>query len=499
MQEQATRTAPKSRLFAVLIFLAGLAAFFLSAGRYNLSVCAWIWPACLLYTVRHTRRVLPMLGIAVLSYAVLVLCCVGIVDTSVNDLFIVAISFAEYALAFALDRAFYPALKRRIGAASVLFFPLVYVSLLALGQLLIVIAYTPDYTQTGLPALMQAAAVIGARGLTVLVFCFSTVLLYVIESRDRPASAKRAAAVYGAVLLLTVLAGSARLAFSTVRGDYTVKVAANATALNIDDNDIAPLSEDFAVFQDRARRAAAGEAEILCFGEEAFFLAPEEVDAFQQMAAETARENHLCILVPVEISAPKDGSGQLALNKEFMFSADGELLVDYTKTKLVPLLEDTKYETGDGNIPFSEITLKNGRTLGVSSLICFDSDTALYAAQMDDRTQLLMVPSWCWSAMDPFHNSVERFRAIENGVSLLNPTVETKSIALDWMGDIISFSDTRVVEPDCLTFSDVPIREPASPTPFRRIGAVLNVIYAAAAAALLIVAVIECLRSRKSR
>ena len=209
------------------------------------------------------------------------------------------------------------------------------------------------------------------------------------------------------------------------------------------------------------RDAAAQQAEILVFNEEAFELDDSDEERFIQECASLAAENSIAVLLGLDVRDTDGSEGGKSLNKIVMFGTDGTILSSYQKAKLIPVLE-SGYERGDGNIPSDRIEL-NEKSIKIAYLICYDSNFPAYVRQIEPDTDLLLLPSWDWSAVTELHAKLCRTIAVENDIYILKPTYDGISVAIDPSGQIFHKSTTDETGYEQIQLVDIPIKSASVP------------------------------------
>ncbi|MCK4937309.1 MAG: hypothetical protein KAR85_01750, partial [Methanosarcinales archaeon] len=92
----------------------------------------------------------------------------------------------------------------------------------------------------------------------------------------------------------------------------------------------------------------------------------------------------------------------------------------------------------------------------LASVICYDADFPNYVRQAGKaNADLMLIPSDDWEAITPLHARMASFRSIENGFSMIRPTFEGLSIAVDYHGNILSQMNDFTTE-DVVMIADVP-------------------------------------------
>lgn len=169
-------------------------------------------------------------------------------------------------------------------------------------------------------------------------------------------------------------------------------------------------------------------------------------------------------------------------NIEVFLNPEGGVEWTYVKSHLVPFMEDTLYEQGDGTIYVSHTPYGN-----ISSTICYDSDYPSFTQSVGATdADILIVSAWDWDAIIGYHSQSSSFRAIENGVSMVKSTNCGSTIAVDYNGKTLNMSDTFTTDSGKVLVADVPTE--GIITIYSLIGDVFDWICLAALIALFVVA-----------
>ncbi len=92
---------------------------------------------------------------------------------------------------------------------------------------------------------------------------------------------------------------------------------------------------------------------------------------------------------------------------------------------------------GDGTIPVIYTKYAN-----ISPSICYDADFPRLIAQTgNSETEILLIPASDWIDISPYHSHITRFRAVENGISVVKSVRNGLSVAYDPYGRIVRESD----------------------------------------------------------
>lgn len=104
--------------------------------------------------------------------------------------------------------------------------------------------------------------------------------------------------------------------------------------------------------------------------------------------------------------------GNTHSNKFLLYGPEG-LVWDYSKAHTVPIVE-ANITAGPATIPIEDTPF--GRLGGA---ICYDMDFPLYIRQAGEQgVDIMLQPSWTWSAMGERHFYDNALRAVENGFTL---------------------------------------------------------------------------------
>jgi apolipoprotein N-acyltransferase len=92
---------------------------------------------------------------------------------------------------------------------------------------------------------------------------------------------------------------------------------------------------------------------------------------------------------------------------------------------------------GDGELATADVDdIRTGHA------ICYDMDFPSFIQQAGTRNvDILFAPSSDWREVRFLHAASARFRAIENGCSLVRPTMQGLSIATDPYGRMLAYQD----------------------------------------------------------
>jgi apolipoprotein N-acyltransferase len=446
------RRAPRWR--ASLLLLAGATLLLLfSNGADTVALAAWLAPVLMLRFLRTSR---PWVGLPAAYAAMVAAFAFGFrgmapVPGALFYVVIAAFGLALF-LPYLVDRLLAPRLS---GLAATLVFPTAWV---AAEWLLSRAPYgswgSIAYSQYGDLALLQILTVTGIWGVTFLIGWFAAVANLVWEEGLGPGRARTWAIVCAATIAGAIAIGGVSLAVSAPTGQ-TVRVAGlsrrelPATAIpgasdRLSDSkatadDLASLRQAYAVTSDdllaRSEREMRAGAKIVLWGEaNASVLKADEAALVARGQALAARYR---AYLGMTLAVRRPGRQASIENRIVLVQPDGSIAWAFDKARPVPGGEAFMQVPGTGRL--SVAATPYGR---LSSVICFDADFPDLVAQAGAlRTDILLVPSNDWPAIDPWHTQMASFRAIEQGVNLVRQTSQGLAAAYDYQGRQLAAAD----------------------------------------------------------
>lgn len=174
---------------------------------------------------------------------------------------------------------------------------------------------------------------------------------------------------------------------------------------------------------------------------------------FIEQGQQFAARNQVYLFFPMAVFMPdKFDSGQPYLeNKVLTIDPEGAILNTYYKNVPVPDLEPSV--PGDGQLHVFDTPYGK-----ISPAICYDADFPSMLRQLSQlETELLVLPSGDWDAIDPIHGRMALIRGIENGCAVLRPVNQARTLASDAYGRVLA-SDDFFADEDHLLIVDLPIQ-----------------------------------------
>jgi apolipoprotein N-acyltransferase len=469
------QTVPPKDNRAWLWLLIGAALLPFAQFQTVLPLAAWLAPVFLLRFARTQRLWIAILGLVLAHYAATVVAMRNILPAPA--IYLIGLAGVTGVATYLADRL----LARRLnGLARTLVFPAATVAADWLfGQGSLGTVGSTAYAHVGNLPLSQVVSVVGIWGLVFLTAWLAPIANQVWEQRLDGRTLRLVVVPFVTILLAVVLAGSARLAFSTPPA-ATVRVAALAAdralwhGLSVPrwsdlaaagDSVRAQARDQFAPIVDelleRTRQQARAGAKIVVWSEAAAFVLKEDEPALLDRARALAREQGIYLQIGA-VFALRTDRFPFAENRAILIDPSGAVLWDYYKT-IHPLDDASIFAPGPGVIP--AVDTPYGR---LATVICFDADfPALVRQAGQARADILLAPSNDWQPVHIMHARVAELRAIENGVALVRPTGNGITVAVDRLGQPLATADYYAT--DKLTMAaEVPTQ--GSATLYARIG-----------------------------
>jgi apolipoprotein N-acyltransferase len=401
--------------------------FLFSHGKWTIPICSWF---AFVFLIRFHRTTLRPL-LALLTLWVGMSACQSFMYDGllpVKGLLFHAVCLlvgATWVLPFIVDWLLY---RRLDGFASTFLWPLLMVTINYF-----LAAYLPSlaHSQIEYLSLIQIVSITGMGGLVFLIYWFAATLNRIWESEFEWTLTKRDGAIFLGALLLVLVYGETRLAFANSQGE-TLQVA----MINLQRNRLGSLDrfqpdivrDLFAV----SKKAVSADAKVIAWSEANVDIPLDYEDELVELGKEFAKDNQVFLFM----SFRSFSTLSLNENKTIGISPGGDIVVDYLKSNLVPGIE-TQTRKGDG-----EVAIANINDIRTGHVICYDVDFASYIRQAGRRdVDILFVPSSDWREIRFLHATSARFRAVENGCSLVRPTVQGLSIATDPYGRMLAYHD----------------------------------------------------------
>ena len=347
--------------------------------------------------------------------------------------------------------------KKISGFASTLVFPAAWVSVEFIFSKVSLLSTfgVIGYTQSGYLPLVQIVSITGIWGLSFVILWFSSVVNWVWLNQFRVEPVKNGVATYAAIMLAVLLYGEFRLHDSHF--EKSVRVVASSSSYEVrrlfrealKSGSYPPLSVNISTFNDFMDKTAIPGSKIIFWQEYALITSEADEGQIIEHACIKARERGIYLGLPMGVVKTK-GRKQLLENKVVWIAPDGRVLSRYIKSYTAP------WETSSNPIKRISTFKTDFGTAG--SVICFDMDfPSLIRQSAENKVELMLVPSYDWRGIAPFHSYMAVFRAVENGFSLIRAAGDSGvSISSDPYGRVLSYLDNKLSS-DKIMVVDLPI------------------------------------------
>jgi len=449
-------------------------------------LCPWLYLPCFLYVSRNMTRKLDYVLWSVFWCASFMVRYWGIMNPFSPWVSLV-LQFAAvvvFSLPFWLDRCF---CRKNHSLAALFIFPFACAALDYTQELLrIGSLFSLAQTQFDNKPLLQIASVLGAKGIVLVLALWASFIVHYRKNR-------RAVLLCLAGVLLLHLSGLIRISIHT-------PVIEAAEKLTIGWSGEPVTSETFfgdependpetslACLDKALAEAKQKGVELLCFPEESFYVDTAHHNDFIEAACKLAAKYSVNVLLSVESDDP-EAEEEKGINECLFIDAQGVVREDYYKTMLIPAGEEPYYVGGDGVLP--EIDLQIGQeTLKLTYAICFDGDFASYVRTMPEGTDLFIDVSWDWDEVDELHYRIIGLRAVENGLTVVKPTIAGYSTVTDYLGNIRSVTHSDDTGYTGVNLVELPLAK--CDTIYGRFGGLIDILYFAGLTVFVFISIAE--------
>ncbi|KAH3762524.1 BamA/TamA family outer membrane protein [Pelomyxa schiedti] len=139
-----------------------------------------------------------------------------------------------------------------------------------------------------------------------------------------------------------------------------------------------------------------------------------------------------CFILEVYETESTNSTWLSSTNRIHIFSPNGTMVLDYTKTYPVWGAEDF-ITPGDGHISY--VDTPYGR---IAAVVCADAGYPTLIQQAGrDKVDIMLVPSEDWQSIYRLTTRLMMFRAVENGMVQVRATIRGRSQAVDPRGNLL--------------------------------------------------------------
>ena len=189
-------------------------------------------------------------------------------------------------------------------------------------------------------------------------------------------------------------------------------------------------------FLEGSRREARAGARLIVWPETNLLVFKEDEPAFLTRAQQLAADERVYLAMGMGTVRP--GAALPLENKLIVIDPSRRVVASYLKSHAVPGWEAGIMRRGDGHVPV--IPTSDGR---IAAVICFDADFPEFIRQAaQGAADVLIVPSNDWKAIKSIHFQMVAFRAIENGLPLVQAASSGLSGVFDPWGRVLGVPTT---------------------------------------------------------
>jgi len=307
--------------------------------------------------------------------------------------------------------------------------------------------------------LQQLLSLFGISGFIFVSSWFASTINYMWENNFDWGKSKKTAITFVAIALAIFVFGAIKTSSSSPEQD-TVEIAAilvlpeEGDAMSMDemwaDRLVSPFEDSVSGIEESTKTAASNGARIVSFQEFAMMINEEDEGKLREEYKRIAKENDVYLSISYATYA-KEGKGE---NKHIFIDNNGEIQLDYTKRYVSGMAEIDLGEAGyflKGPEIIQSVDTPYGR-IGVS--ICRDLEMPDYMRQAGRANVDIMLSS-AWENPKGLIIHSSYMRTIEHGFSLVRPTQDGITVAVDYNGNILDQMDSA--DPgDGILYADIP-------------------------------------------
>jgi apolipoprotein N-acyltransferase len=421
---------------------------FFSFGKWIIPLAVWLG---IVFSIRFIRTQPPVRGLIIYVFASMIplyFTLQGMPIPGMSYFVFVAAAGLIGVLPFLAERLITPRLN---GFVSTLVLPMAWTSLDYVSSVTSGSWGSLAYTQYGNLPLLQVLSITGMWGITFLIAWFASVVNWAWERQFEWKKIRVGAMVYAGILALVFLFGIVNLIFLPASDSVKVASIAAHEILLADPNtqvflqrlssgeiteaELESLRLKFNATNDdlleRSKREARSGAKIIYWAEANSLVLKQDEAGLIEQGRMLAHQEGIYLGMAI---GTLNHSHKLWEDKIVLIEPSGEIAWEYFKARSAPGEGSMQ---GDGKILASDTPY--GR---IASSICYDMDFPNLILQAGEaEVDMMLTPANDWKKFAPLHMKMATFRAIENGFSLVRPTSDGSSVAVDYRGRVLETMD----------------------------------------------------------
>lgn len=344
--------------------------------------------------------------------------------------------------------------------------------------------------------LQQLLSLFGISGFIFVSSWFASTINYMWENNFNWSKSKRTVITFVAIALAIFSFGAIKVSSSSPEQN-TVKIAAiilvpeEGDAVSMEEifehKLVTPFERTISKIGNLTRTAASNGAKIVSFQEFAMVIYEEDVERLREEYKEIAKENNVYLSINYAYFA-KEGKGE---NKHLLIDNNGEIQLDYTK----------RYLFGIGDIGETGVFIKGPEIIQsietpygkIGLSLCRDMEMPDYMRQAGRaNVDIMLSPAWETPKGLIVHSVY--MRTIEYGFSLVRPTQDGITVAVDYNGNILNQMDSA--DPgDGILYADIPTQ--GVNTLYTKVGDVLGWVCVAGLLGLIALSMVLSIKKRR--
>ena len=408
-----------------------------SIGRFNIIISIYIWPFCFLnYLHKNEKKIVPLLIVSLCLLFTNIIRWIGYSLNSFGEDIIFGVYYTIInIIPFIIDNIFYNKISK---LKSIFVFPLS----VAICEFLFAFFYIANfniyaYAHRENTQYLQIISLFGTYFLSFIIALFASILDYSLEIIETEKKISKFVLVYAIMIAIIYFFGFIRLLIPLDKGSYNI-ACSTGLSQNLyyaDEGPVLPIDNYINYIKDKLFMANHSNSQIMIFAEEAFAIINKtNREEMLNKTKELAKEYNMFIVLPLDV-AIKENKNR---NEAVLISNKGEILYEYQKQNLIPLIESEYFEDmGKPQIIKTDL----GK---LTIAICYDIDFPYFLNSLSRKHfDVLLVPSWDWDAITEYHSNDAKYRAIEGGFNLIKNTVNGITTSFDAKGRILYYRRAR--------------------------------------------------------
>ena len=473
----------------IIYLIVGFIFSVFSIGRFNIVISIYIWPFCFLtYLHKRTSKIFPIVAIVICLMFSNMLRWIGSSNLNIGADFLMGLYFSFInIIPFLVDAFFY---KSDLRLQSVFIFPLlVSICEFLFGFSVLANINMFAYAHRENIQFLQIISLFGSYFLSFIIALFSSILDYSLQLFKEQKKISKIIFIYAFIIIIIYCFGFIRLLIPQEKEYYNIASSIGVSQKLYEEGkeSVLPITDYINYINDKLEKANKSNAQIMIFAEEAFAIKKQDREEMIRNVRELAIEYHIFILLPIDVEEDRTSNK----NEAILISDEGELLYQYQKQHLVPIIEKDYYEDME---KVEVIETKLGK---LTTVICYDINYPYFINSLSRKHfDILLVPSWDWPGIAEYHSNEIRYRAIEGGFNLVKNTANGIVISSDTRGRTLSY----YIGKDCEDYFVIStVNKKGVKTLYSYIGFLFNYLYILCLICILIIDIIMEKLSLKRR